>query len=95
MKYKMNTTGTVKTLEHIAKQDNEIFIRIFYDGRFVNYLFDPTDVQELGLSAIFDMIDPDPELANAEAVYAQAFNQRQAVLTSKKKKKKKQLNSLD
>jgi hypothetical protein len=94
MKYKTNTTGTVKTLEHIAKQDNEIFIRIFYDGRFVNYLFDPVDVKELGLSAIFDMIDPDPELANAEALYAQALDQRQAVLT-RRSKKKKQLNSLD
>ncbi len=94
MKYKMNTTGTVKTLEHIAKQDNEIFIRIFYDGRFVNYLFDPTDVKTFGLSTIFDMIDPDPDLLEARTFYAQVLDQRQAVLTSKKKKKK-QLNSLD
>ncbi len=88
MKYKTNTTGTVKSLENIAKQENEIFIRIFYDGRFVNYLFDPTDVKTLGLSTIFEMIDPDPQLLEATTFYAQVLDQRQAVLTRRSKKKK-------
>jgi hypothetical protein len=94
MKYKMNTNANGQRLETIAQQENEILIRIYFNGKFLNYLFDPVDVKELGLSAIFDMIDPDPELANAEALYAQVLDHRQAVLTSKKKKKK-QLNSLD
>lgn len=94
MKYKMNTNADGQRLETIAQQENEILIRIYFNGKFVNYLFDPVDVKELGLSAIFDMIDPDPELANAEALYAQAFNQRQAVLTRRSKKKKLH-NSLD
>jgi hypothetical protein len=89
MKYKTNTTGTVKSLENIAKQENEIFIRIFYDGRFVNYLFDPTDVKTLGLSTIFEMIDPDPQLLEATTFYAQALEQRQQVLTARTKKKRR------
>jgi hypothetical protein len=40
------------------------------------------------------MIDPDPQLLEATAFYAQAFNQRQAVLT-RRSKKKKQVISLD
>jgi hypothetical protein len=86
----MNTTGTVKSLESLAEQENEIFIRIFYNGKFINYLFDPSDVRNLGLSTIFDMIDPDPELLEAKTFYAQACEQRQAVLRARTKKKKKQ-----
>jgi hypothetical protein len=94
MKYKTNRTGTVETLEHIAEQENEFFIRIFYEGRFVNYLFDPSDVTNLGLGTIFEMIDPDPQLLEAATFYTQALEQRQAVLT-RRSKKKKQVNSLD
>jgi hypothetical protein len=93
MRYSMNTTGTVQTLENIAEQENEIFIRIFYNGRFINYLFDPADVRNLGLSTIFDMIDPDPQLLEAKTFYAQACEQRQQVLRTRSKKKKRD-NSL-
>jgi hypothetical protein len=88
MKYKTNRTTSVETLERIAEQENEFFIRIFYDGRFVNYLFDPSDVTNLGLGTIFEMIDPDPELLEATTFYTQALEQRQAVLTRRSKKKK-------
>jgi hypothetical protein len=89
MKYQMNTTGTVETLENIAEQENEIFIRIFYNGKFINYLFDPADVKNLGLSTIFDLIDPDPELLEATTFYAQALEQRQQVLRARTKKKRR------
>lgn len=88
MKYKTNTTGTVKSLENIAKQENEFFIRIYFNGKFINYLFDPSDVTNLGLGTIFDLIDPDPQLLEANALYAQALEHRQAVLTTRTKKKK-------
>jgi hypothetical protein len=94
MKYKMNTNANGQRLETIAQQENEILIRIYFNGKFLNYLFDPVDVRELGLSAIFDMIDPDPELANAEALYAQVLDHRQPVL-ARRSKKRKQVNSLD
>ncbi len=94
MKYRMNTTGTVKTLENLAEQDNEFFIRIYFNGKVVNYLFDPSDVTNLGLGTIFEMIDPDPQLLEATAFYAQLLDHRQPVLT-RRSKKKKQLNSLD
>jgi hypothetical protein len=94
MKYKMNTNGSVETLESIAEQENEFFIRIFFNGRFVNYLFDPSDVKTLGLSTIFDLIDPDPELLEATTFYAQALEQRQQVLRARTKKKRRH-NSLD
>ncbi len=57
---KTNTTGSTSTLEKIAKQENEIYIRIFFpNGKFINYLVDPNDVENYGLSTIFDVIDPD------------------------------------
>jgi hypothetical protein len=68
MKYAMNTTTeNVKTLDKFASHENTVFIRIFYNGKFVNYFFDPSDVENLGLSNIFDTIDPDPELLQAQA----------------------------
>jgi hypothetical protein len=88
MKYRMNTTGTVQTLENLAEQDNEFFIRIYFNGKFINYLFDPSDIKNLGLGTIFDMIDPDPELLEARTLYAQALDQRQEVLRTRAKKKK-------
>jgi hypothetical protein len=94
MKYRTNTTGTVQTLENLAEQDNEFFIRIYFNGKFINYLFDAADVTNLGLGTIFEMIDPDPQLLEATAFYAQALDQKQAVLTRRSKKKKLH-NSLD
>jgi hypothetical protein len=67
MKYnKIVNKGSAAFLDNIAKQENKMFIRIFYQGKFVNYLFDPADVQNLGLSNIFDMIDPDPDFIKAQ-----------------------------
>ncbi len=88
MKYRTNTTGTVQTLENLAEQDNEFFIRIYFNGKFINYLFDPRDIRNLGLGTIFEMIDPDPQLLDAQTLYAQACEQRQEVLSARTKKKK-------
>jgi hypothetical protein len=88
MKYKTNTTGTVKSLENIAERENEFFIRIYFNGKFINYLFDAADVTNLGLGTIFEMIDPDPQLLDAQTLYAQACEQRQEVLSARTKKKK-------
>jgi hypothetical protein len=62
----MNTTGSARALDKVADQEDEMFIRIFYKGRFINYLFDPADVKNLGLSTIFDIIDPDPDWIRAQ-----------------------------
>ncbi len=94
MKYRMNTEGTVKTLENLAEQNNEIFVRIYFNGKFINYLFDAADVTNLGLGTIFEMIDPDPQLLEATAFYAQLLDHRQPVLT-RRSKKKKHVDSLD
>jgi hypothetical protein len=94
MKYKTNTTGTVKSLENIAKQENEFFIRIYFNGKFINYLFDPSDVTNLGLGTIFEMIDPDPQLLEATAFYAQLLDHRQPVLTRRSKKKKNSTSAI-
>jgi hypothetical protein len=59
----------VKILDKFANNENAVFIRIFYKGKFVNYFFDPSDVENLGLSNIFDTIDPDPELLAARAAW--------------------------
>ncbi len=68
MKYGMNTTTeNVKILDKFASAENTVFIRIFFKGKFVNYFFDPSDVENLGLSNIFDTIDPDPDLLEAQA----------------------------
>ncbi len=94
MKYKISRTGTVKSLENLAEQENEIFIRIYYNGKFVNYLFDAADVTNLGLGTIFEMIDPDPQLLEATAFYAQLLDHRQPVLTRRSKKKKNSTSAI-
>ncbi len=71
MEIKTNTTGSTASLEKIAKQENEIFIRIFFpDGRFINYLVDPNDVEKYGMGTIFEVIDPDPDWVNAKVNYS-------------------------
>ncbi len=68
MKYhKLVNKGSTEFLDDIAKQEDKMFIRIFYQGKFVSYLFEPSDVENLGLSNIFDMIDPDPDFIQAKA----------------------------
>ncbi len=76
MKYKMNTTGSTRALDKVADQEDEMFIRIFYNGKFINYLFDPTDVKNLGLSTIFDVIDPDPDWQTAKEIYSNVQTKR-------------------
>jgi hypothetical protein len=67
MKYhKLVNKGSTEFLDDIAKQEDKMFIRIFYNGKFVSYLFEPADVENLGLSNIFDMIDPDPDFIQAK-----------------------------
>jgi hypothetical protein len=71
MKIKTNTTGKIESLEKIAIQQNEIFIRIFFpNGKFINYLIDPNDVERFGMAAIFEVIDPDPDLIQAKKIYS-------------------------
>jgi hypothetical protein len=67
MKYKIVNKGSAALLDKVAKQEDEMFIRIFYNGKVINYLFNPSDVKNIGLSNIFDMIDPDPDLLEAQA----------------------------
>ncbi len=90
MKYGMNTTGSATALDKFAKQENKMFIRIFYNGKFVNYFFDPADVENIGLSNIFDMIDPDPDFVNAQANWGnfQAESQKRLAGQAKKKQGK-------
>ncbi len=82
MQYKMNTTGSAKSFENIAEQENEIFIRIFYNGKFINYLFDPSDVKNLGLSTIFDVIDPDPQFIQAKKEFEKIKSKQRRKTTS-------------
>jgi hypothetical protein len=81
MKYKMFNKGSAAALDKIADQEDEMFIRIFYKGKVINYFFNPDDVKNLGLSNIFDMIDPDPDLLEAQANW-ERFN---AIPTRKKR----------
>jgi hypothetical protein len=70
MRYQINTTTeNVKTLDKFASKENTVFVRIFHNGKFVNYFFDPDDVKHLGLSNIFDMVDPDPDFVQAQAEF--------------------------
>jgi hypothetical protein len=78
----MNTTGSAKSFENIAEQENEIFIRIFYNGKFINYLFDPSDVKNLGLSTIFDVIDPDPQFIQAKKEFEKIKSKQRRKTTS-------------
>jgi hypothetical protein len=66
MKYRMSTSGSVATWDKVANQEDEMYIRIFYNGKFINYLFNTGDVENLGLSNIFDMINPDPDFIQAK-----------------------------
>jgi hypothetical protein len=60
-------TENIKALENYASKENTVFVRVFYKGKFVNYFFDPADVQDIGLGNIFDTIDPDPDLLRSRA----------------------------
>jgi hypothetical protein len=89
MKYQMNTTTkSMETLDKFASAENTVFVRIFYNGKFVNYFFDPSDVQNLGLSNIFDSIDPDPDLLEAKANYAKLEEQILEKMWATNKRKK-------
>jgi hypothetical protein len=71
MEIKTNTTGKIESLEKIAIQQNEIFIRIFFpNGKFINYLIDPKDVEKYGMGTIFEVIDPDPDWHAAKEIYS-------------------------
>jgi hypothetical protein len=71
MEIKTNTTGSNSTFEKIAVEENEIYIRIFFpDGRFINYLINPADVENLGLGTIFEVIDPDIDFIKTKKSYA-------------------------
>jgi hypothetical protein len=71
MEIKTNTTSSPASLEKIAAKENEIFIRIFFpDGRFINYLINPADVENLGLGTIFEVIDPDIDFIKTKKSYA-------------------------
>jgi hypothetical protein len=63
------TTENVKILDKFASKENTVFVRIFYQGKFVNYFFNTDDVENLGLSNIFDVIDPDPDFVQAQAEF--------------------------
>ncbi len=77
MEIKSNTTGSVASLEKIAVEENEIFIRIFFpNGKFINYLIDPDDVEKFGMAAIFEVIDPDPDLIQAKKIYSNVQSKR-------------------
>jgi hypothetical protein len=71
MRIKSNSTSSNELFEKIASQENEIYIRIFFpNGKFINYLVEPADVEEFGMGAIFEMIDPDPDWAKAKVNYS-------------------------
>jgi hypothetical protein len=71
MEIKTNTSGSSSSLEKIAIEENEIFIRIFFpNGKFINYLVNPKDVEKYGMAAIFEVIDPDPDWHAAKEIYS-------------------------
>ncbi len=71
MEIKTNTTGSSSSLEKIAVEENEIYIRIFFpNGKFINYLINPTDVEKFGMGTIFEVIDPDPDWHAAKKIYS-------------------------
>jgi hypothetical protein len=71
MKIKSNTTGSSSSLEKIAIRENKIFIRVFFpNGKFINYLIDPQDVEQYGMGTIFEVIDPDPDWQAAKEIYS-------------------------
>jgi hypothetical protein len=84
MKIKTNTTSSNALFEKIASQENEIYIRIFFpNGKFINYLVKPADVEEFGMAAIFEMIDPDPDWANAKVNYSKIQSKRKRKIASR------------
>ncbi len=77
MDIKTNTTGSTSSLEKIAVEENEIYIRIFFpNGKFINYLVSPTDVQKFGMGTIFEVIDPDPDWHAAKEIYSNVQSKR-------------------
>ncbi len=71
MEIKTNTSGSTSSLEKIAIEENEIYIRIFFpNGKFINYLVDPKDVEKYGMAVIFEVIDPDPDWHAAKEIYS-------------------------
>jgi hypothetical protein len=71
MEIKTNTTSSPASLEKIAAKDNEIFIRIFFpNGKFINYLIKPADVENFGLGTIFEVIDPDLDQVQTKEIYS-------------------------
>jgi hypothetical protein len=90
----MNTTTVnVEHLDEFANQKDTVFVRIFYKGKFVNYFFEPDDVENLGLSNIFDSIDPDPDWVQAKKDFENFGVEREKVLAERVKKKQAKLSA--
>jgi hypothetical protein len=84
MKIKTNTTASTSSLEKIASQENKIFIRIYFpNGKFINYLVEPADVEKFGMAAIFEVIDPDPDWMNAKKNYSNVQSKPKRKSTSR------------
>ncbi len=84
MKIKINTNGKIESLEKIAKNENEMFIRIFHpNGKFINVLVDLSDVENYGLSTIFEMLNPDPDWIRAKEIYSNVQSKPTRKSTSK------------
>ncbi len=87
------TTENVKTLDKFANQKNTVFVRVLYKGKFVNYFFNPDDVENLGLGNIFDSIDPDPDWVQAMKEWESFGVEREKVLAELVKKKQAKLSA--
>jgi DNA helicase HerA-like ATPase len=77
----------VKVLDKFANKENTVFVRIFYKGKFINYFFNPDDVENLGLGNIFDSIDPDPDFVQAQKEFENFGAEREKLLAERAKKK--------
>ncbi len=94
MQYRMNTiTENVKTLDGFANQEDTVFVRVFYKGKFINYFFEPSDVENLGLGNIFDSIDPDPDWVQAKKDWENFGIENKKVLAERVKKKQAKLSA--
>ncbi len=90
----MNTiTENVKALDGFANQEDTVFVRVFYKGKFINYFFEPSDVENLGLGNIFDSIDPDPDWVQAKKEWENFGVEREKVLAERVKKKQAKLSA--
>jgi hypothetical protein len=90
----MNTiTENVKTLDGFANQEDTVFVRVFYKGKFINYFFEPSDVENLGLGNIFDSIDPDPDWVQAKKDWENFGIENKKVLAERVKKKQAKLSA--